>query len=285
MTDHVSACRTWLYVPGHRDRLLAGAAARGADAVIADLEDAVPSAEAAAARALVGGWLADTSTSPLRAVRVGERALDADLDAVVCPNLDVLVVAKADRMLLERVDEALRRREVSRGMDPGGIPVVALIETAAAVLDAPSIATSPRVALLAIGEADLAADLRIRPSPDERELVGVRTQVVLAAAASGLPAPMGPVCTEYRDIGLLRGRAQAAVAQGFRSLAAIHPAQVPVLTDVLTPSPAEVAEARALLDALGPTDGGAAIGPDGRMVDEAVARQAREVLARADRAG
>lgn len=283
MTDPIAACRTWLYVPGHRERLLAGAVTRGADAVIADLEDAVPPANAAAARALVARWLASTPSATLRAVRIGDRALEADLDAVIGPNLDALVVAKADADLLDRVDEAVRRLEAARGLAGGRIPVVALIETAGAVLDAPTIARGPRVALLAIGEADLAADLRIVPSPDERELAGLRTQVVLASAAAGLPAPMGPVCTEYRDTDLLTRRARAAVAQGFRSMGAIHPAQVPVLTTVLTPTAEEVEEARALLEAMHQADGGATVGPDGRMVDEAVARRAREVLARVPR--
>jgi citrate lyase subunit beta/citryl-CoA lyase len=271
---------TWLYVPGHRQPLLSRAAERGADAVIADLEDAVPLAARQVAREHVAGWL-DGDAPAARWVRVGAHQLAEDLAAVVRPGLDGIVLAKAD---LDRVDGLaghLVAAERDRGMPV--TPVIALLETADGILDARPIAGHPRVVGLAIGEADLAAELRITPSADDRELLAIRSQVVLAASAARLPAPIGPVCTEYQDLNRLAAVSQMVVAQGFGALAAIHPAQLPALRDALRPDPIHVDRAQAVLAAVEAAQGGAAVGPDGRMVDEAVARSAREVLDRARR--
>ena len=104
------------------------------------------------------------------------------------------------------------------------------------------------------------------------------------AAAAGLVAPTGPVATDYRDLDALRTSTRLLMRQGFRARSAIHPAQVAVINEVLTPSDDEVTRAREQIAAF-EAAGGGPTGDDGTMVDAATVRVARDVLARAGAAG
>ena len=134
---------------------------------------------------------------------------------------------------------------------------------------------------LQVGEADLKADTGIEPGDDERELLWVRSQVVLASAAAGIDPPVGPVSTNFRDLDALRASTEAVRRLGYRGRACIHPAQIAVVHEVFTPSPEQVDAAQALIaayDAAVAAGSGVLLGPDGRMVDEAVVRQARRLV-------
>nr|WP_235735418.1 hypothetical protein [Nocardioides alcanivorans] len=119
--------------------------------------------------------------------------------------------------------------------------------------------------------------------PDERELLWVRSQIVVASAAAGIAPPIAPVSTDFRDLDALRTSTEALARLGFVGRACIHPAQVAVVNDVFTPGEEVVAEARDVLAAMAAAGSGIALDSRGRMLDEAVARQARLVLARAGR--
>ncbi len=149
------------------------------------------------------------------------------------------------------------------------------------MLRAAEIAQAPRVRRLQVGEADLKADTGIEPGDDERELLWVRSQVVLVSAAAGIDPPVGPVSTNFRDLDALRVSTEAVRRLGYRGRACIHPAQIAVVHEVFTPSPEQVDAARALIaayDAAVAAGSGVLIGADGRMVDEAVVRQARRLV-------
>ncbi|BBH71472.1 CoA ester lyase [Actinoplanes sp. OR16] len=267
--------RSFLYVPGNRPQMLASALRRGADAIIVDLEDAVPPAEKDAARAAVATWLADQQPDAPIFVRVnvGDRGVD-DARAVVAPAVRGLVVAKASPDQLSAVTAVLD------DLDPAGaVSLVPLLETPQAILAAAAMAHAPRVARLQIGEADLAAELGVALGEDERELLFVRSAVVLASAAAGLDPPAAAVTTDFRDLDALRRTTLALKRLGFRGRACIHPAQLPVVHDVFTPTPAEVAEARDLIARFAAAGGGVCLDARGRMVDQAVVRDARRVLA------
>ena len=134
---------------------------------------------------------------------------------------------------------------------------------------------------LQVGEADLRADLGVTPGADERELLCARSQVVLASAAAGIAPPVAPVSTELPRPRRVRARRPSALARlGFVGRACIHPAQVAVVNEVFTPSPEAVERARLLLAEFGGAGRAVGVDADGRMVDEAVLRQARTVLAR-----
>jgi citrate lyase subunit beta/citryl-CoA lyase len=267
--------RSFLYVPGNRPSMLASALSRGADAIIVDLEDAVPPPEKSAARTAVAAWLRDQAPDAPVFVRVnaGPAGLE-DARAVVHPGLRGLVVAKASPAQVASLATLLD------GLDPAGtVSLVPLLETPQAVLAAADIASAPRVTRLQIGEADLAAELGVTLGEDESELLFVRSSVVLAAAAAGIEPPAAAVTTDFRDLDALRRSTLALKRLGFRGRACIHPAQIPVVNDVFTPSAGEVASAKDLIERFEAAGGGVCLDARGRMVDLAVVRDARRVLA------
>ncbi len=260
--------RTTLYVPGDRPDRFGKALASGADAIIIDLEDAVAEPAKADARSHAAAWLADNQHAPAW-VRVNNRPdlLPDDLAmALEFAPLGV-VMPKAEPQFC----------------DLDGKAVVALVESASGVQSLNEIANVPAVQQLAIGEADLAADLGMDPSPGEPELWAIRSQVVVASAAAGLAAPTGPVWTALDDSEGLATSSNALRRQGFGGRPAIHPAQVPIINDVFTPSASELAHAQAVIAAYETaqdSDSGVAV-VNGEFVDLAVVRRSRNVLARA----
>ncbi|MPZ84892.1 MAG: CoA ester lyase [Actinophytocola sp.] len=275
--------RSFLYVPGHRRERIHRAVGSDADAVVIDLEDAVPAAAKGSARDTVRAVLDAGAAGPVW-VRVDGTDPEPDIATVVAPSLTGIWVPKAEPGLLGRIDALLAAAERDRGLPPGGVAVVALIETAAGVLHAEQVARSPRVVRLGVGEADLAGELRLRPDDERTELFGIRLQLVLASAAAGLGAPIGPVETNVSDQDLLVRTTRTLLRQGFRGRTALHPRQLATINAVFTPTPAEVAAATELLAdfATGNANGDAAlVDRHGRFVDPAVLRTARETIARA----
>jgi citrate lyase subunit beta / citryl-CoA lyase len=279
---------SYLYVPGDQPQKLSRSLDRGADAVIVDLEDAVAPAAKASARAAVAEWL--RSRAPRENVEVWVRinpgaAGHEDAAALVGPGLAGVVAAKTQSAAdLVALDAALRGAEAGAGLPVGQVAVVPLLESAAAVLDASGVARGPRVRQLQIGEADLRADIGLPPGDGETELLHVRSHVVLVSAACGLAPPVGPVSTDFRDLTSFRMSTRALARLGFVSRACIHPAQVAVVNDVFTPTPEEIGRARALVarfEQAVAAGGGVLLDDAGRMVDEAVVRQARRLLGRA----
>jgi citrate lyase subunit beta/citryl-CoA lyase len=268
------AARSYLYVPGDRPDRLEKALSRAGDAVIADLEDAVPVANKAAALDAVLAWLPSVpeETEAWVRVGVGPRAPEELAALAEVPRLDGVLLAKASVAVVAQ----------ARAVLPAAVALAGLVETAAALLELPVLAA--QVSRLGLGEADLAAELGI--APDEPAVLGpVRAQVVVASAAAGIAAPTGPVHLDVRDLDGLRASTVALQRAGFGARSAIHPDQVPVIEDVLTPSPVEVERARAVVAAWDASGGGVAVDDRGRMVDEAVVRLSRRVVATADRLG
>ncbi|GII86121.1 CoA ester lyase [Sphaerisporangium siamense] len=271
--------RSYLYVPGDAPGKLGKALGRGADALIVDLEDAVPAAGKDAARAAVRGWLETADPGPVEIwirVNAGETR-EADVRAVAgSPKVAGLVLAK-----VETAGELTGVDALLTGIGAGDLPVVPLLESAAAVLRAQEIAAAPRVARIQVGEADLRADTGITPGDDERELLWVRSQVVLASAAAGIDPPVAPVSTDFRDLDALRASTRALARLGYVGRACIHPAQIAVVNEVFTPAEDEVRWATDIVTRFEAAGSGVLLDAAGRMVDEAVVRQARRVLARA----
>lgn len=275
--DHMRLARSALYVPGDAPDKLRKALDRGADELIVDLEDAVAPDNKALARDIVVTWLdglPDTDVKVWVRINAGsERALDVAALAG-CTELEGFVVAKTET--------AAELVELDARLTAAGslAKVVPLLESANAVLSAREIARAPRVQRLQIGEADLRADVGVTPGADERELLFSRSHVVFASAAAGIAPPIAPVSTEFRDLDGLRASTESLARMGFVGRACIHPAQVAVVNDVFTPSAEQVQAAEFVLDALAATGSGVALDSRGRMIDEAVARQARLLLGR-----
>jgi citrate lyase subunit beta/citryl-CoA lyase len=250
---------TALYVPGSRPDRFDKAAATGAE-VILDLEDSVAPVERPSARVAVAEWLR-TCTVPVQ-VRVNR------------PGSDDLA---ADLALLP--DDAVLRVPKVTGRDDlvslAGRRLCALIESALGVERAFDIAEAPGVEAIALGEADLAAELSL--SGDDG-FAWIRSRVVVAAAAAGLPAPMMSAYPAVSDLDGLADSCRAGRELGMWGRTAVHPRQVPVIRAAFEPDPGELIWAERVLKALEGT--GVATLEDGSMVDAAMARRARTLLSR-----
>jgi citrate lyase subunit beta/citryl-CoA lyase len=277
--------RSFLYVPATKPELFPKATAGPADAVVLDLEDAVPLRQKETARAAVRTWLGqDRPRHAQQWVRVNCGSIPQDLDAVVWPGLAGLFVAKCSRPAMREVAEVLGHLEVERGLSAAPVRVVGLLESAEAVLDLAELSRVPRLTTFGIGEVDLLADLRITRSHRSAAAVeALRGQVVLHCAAVGLCAPVAPTSTDFRDLDAFAESTRLMHDLGFRSRTAIHPAQVRVIHDVVTPSAEAVAAARNVLTRFEAAGGGVTTDELGRLIDAAVVREARETLARSAR--
>ena len=176
--------------------------------MIADLEDAVAPRDKDEARAAVAAWLA--SPPPVAVwVRVNNHPdlLDADLAMVARSAAAGVVMPKAD----------------PEACEASPVAVQALIETAAGLRALDRIAAQPRVVRLALGEADLCAELSMTPSADGRELWAIRSDVVVASAAAGLEPPVGPFPTDLDDEEALARTSRQLYGQGFGGRSVLHP--------------------------------------------------------------
>jgi citrate lyase subunit beta/citryl-CoA lyase len=274
--------RSYLYVPGDRRDRLDKAVGSGADAVIVDLEDSVPQAGKAAARRTAAQWLAgrESNLRCQRWVRVNTASLEEDLRAVLRGGVDGIVLPKAEVALVRETDRMMSDLERSHAATER-LPVICLVETAKGLLTAAELASMPRVYRLGVGEVDLLAELGVRPSEGRAELTSLRLQITVASAAASIAPPVGPTLTDVRDLSSLRESTQAMLGLGFRARTAIHPAQVPTINEVFTPSADELDRARRIVAALEAAEragSGVCLDEDGRLIDAAVVRTAHEVI-------
>jgi citrate lyase subunit beta/citryl-CoA lyase len=263
--------RSYLYVPGDRPERFTKALDSGADAVIFDLEDAVPLDGKDEARASVVGLLSEISgpdTAQWVRINAGSRGLDDTRSVVGLPGLTGILVPKSTPESVAAI--------VSLA---GRVTVGALVESAVGILKMAEIAGSSGVGVIALGEVDMAADLGMIATEDGDELWPVRLSAVVASAAHSLVPPIGPVWLDIRDLGGLRASTELLRRRGFAGRQAIHPSQVGVINEALSPSAEELERAAHVLQLADAAGGGACVDEDGRMVDEAVLRSARRLLA------
>jgi len=271
----LATARSLLFAPGNDERKLQKALAAGADAVVADLEDAVPAGEKEAARTVASRVLGGTATGSLVAVRVnalGTEHREADLQAVADLELDALVLPKATP-------------DAVGALGPDGPPVVAIVETALGLRHAYETARLPRVAALVLGAVDLGLELGIEPRADGQEVLYARSQLVVDSAAAGIRSPFDLVHVDTRDDEGLEAEARLARSLGFRGKACIHPAQIEIVNRVFSPTDEERVRARRVVEAYerGLADGHGAVALDGEMIDLPVVERARRVLAETER--
>lgn len=283
MTGRPPLPRSFLYVPGTRADLFDKAHGGAADAIVLDLEDAVPLPAKDEARAQVRRWLED-GPAPDGAqvwVRVSAEFVAADLEAVVLPVVAGLFVAKASGAVMAEVDTVLARLETARGVtEPLG--VVALVESASTLVALPELSGHARVRSFGVGEVDLLADLRVRRTDGTRAAVdAIRLEIVRQAAAAGLEAPVAPTSTDFRDLEAFAASTRHLADLGFRSRTAVHPAQARVINEVLAPDAETLDRARRLVALAEAAGGGITLDEEGRLVDAAVVREAHETLSRA----
>jgi citrate lyase beta subunit len=267
--------RSCLFVPADKPERLTRAWSLDPDVVIADLEDAISPQSKASARVTLSEHMA-VAGHPRAALWIRINALDtedaaADLELVSrWPGIAAVLVPKARAA-------ALAETQIS-------VPIVALVETAAGVLEAQDVAASPQVSQLMLGTLDLAADLDVEVSPLADLFRYARVQLALASAARGLPGPIDGVWAGITDPDGMRAEAQVALAAGFTGKACIHPDQIAIAHAVFTPSPETITHARRLVMSADAAtrDGIGVISVDGRMVDRPVVERARRLIAASD---
>ncbi len=259
--------RACLTVPASSVRMLEKAAALEVDEVVVDLEDGTAAADKEAARENLAVARA-RGTLAVRINGVGTPWWRDDLAAIRAQPPDVVVLPKAGSP-----------EEVAAVVEllPAGIGLEVQIESARGLVEVERVAAlgAPLEALV-FGPGDFAASigvpvLTIGDAPSDYALA----RIVVAARAFGLQAVDGPYATLGDHAGL-RSSAERALALGCDGKWVIHPAQIAPVSDVFTPSPAELERARRILDA---ADGASSV--DGAMVDAASKRLAAGVIARA----
>jgi len=285
--------RSWHFVPGASEKMLARAASLDADALILDLEDSVAPADKPAARERVAQWLDATPTAAARIVRINPLATEwgaADLamaavraDAVMAPKIESLADLRA-------IDERLaaHERETRREAHPVGVAAIAT-ETPRAVFHLDEIARGPRLIAITWGAEDLSAAIGASSARgvDGRYLEVfrlARSLALLAAASAGIAAVDG-VYTRLDDDAGLRAEADEAAAMGFLGKLTIHPRQIAITNAAFEPAPPAVAHARELVAAYAvhAASGRGAFSFGGEMIDAPHLARAQALLARAAR--
>jgi citrate lyase subunit beta / citryl-CoA lyase len=286
--------RSWMFVPGNSEKMLNKAIGLDSlDVAMFDLEDGAPPHQKDLARQLVGEILSRPAGGPRRYVRINAIATDrmeADLQAVVRPSLEGLVLPKVDR-----ADEAilvnrwLDEQEPRAGLPPGSIGLIAAIESASGLLNAPAIAAAtPRMVGLMFGAEDFGLDLGLPTNreAEARELIYARSAMVVAAASAHVQCVDG-VWPDIHDLDGVRRDAIQARRLGFSGKSTFHPGQIDIINEVFSPSAAEVEHARRVVDAFeeaqAADQGAVAFG--GQLIDLPIVERARRVLRLAEAVG
>lgn len=279
------AFRSLLFAPGNVPRRVEKAMTLAADAVILDLEDAVPISLKASARVAV----AEALKQPRRItcyVRVNSLSTGwtiDDLEAVMGKHVDGIVAAKVEHPTdVEKLDWYMAHLERRHCLAPGTVDLIPLVENARGVENVRAIASAvPRVKRLVFGAVDYTADLGVQLSADTPALLYARSRVVNASRAAGLEPPID---TAYLELGNPEGLvrdASTARQLGYQGKLVIHPDQIEPVNRVFTPSDQEIAFARKVVEAFAQAEaaGHAAITLEGgKFVDYPVVHQARRLL-------
>jgi citrate lyase subunit beta/citryl-CoA lyase len=276
-----TAWHSALFVPAKDQARIAKLGLRNADLAILDLEDAIAPQDKDSARAAVPSAVAALAAQGQAvAVRVnGEMPMmAADLDAAIRQGLDAVVLPKTEhRAQLTSLSDMIGARETAQGLDPGGISVIALIETPKALRHLPHIANSPRVCAIALGSEDFSVSLGAEPSFDALDLPA--RLIALAAAAYGLSSFALPFSiADFSDLAGFEQAARKARAFGATGGLCIHPSQIEVVNRVFAPAEAELERARALMTAWIDAGRPAVLTLNGRMVDRPVILRAARLL-------
>jgi citrate lyase subunit beta/citryl-CoA lyase len=283
------ARRSSLILPVNVPRFVEKAYARGADAIVLDLEDSVPAQEKAPARRLVRESLALAGRGGAEVlVRVNNDLglLTDDIDAAVYPGLDGLAIPKAETPTqIRQIVAQIERLERERGLPVGHLRLSLAVETPRGLLAVEEIARcSDRIATMSVGVEDYCLELGVEPSADGLELLYPVARLVTACKAAGVqPTGLVGSIAGFRDLATFEQAAQRARQLGCEGAGCIHPDQVSVLNRVFTPDPDKVEHARRVVEVFeeGVRRGTASVNLDGKMVDVPVYKRAQVVMARA----
>jgi citrate lyase subunit beta/citryl-CoA lyase len=297
MNARARPIRSAMFVPGNREERMLKAPKYGADALIFDLEDAVAFDQKAAARRSVRAAIEQLSGSgPALFVRINaldSGLADEDLEAVAVGGLYAVMVPKVSAPEeVREVDILLKFFEKRRGLEPGGILIDPLLETAQGLRQAYEVAAaSARVAHMGAitgKDGDIARAVGFGWTDQGYEALYILSKVLLDVRAAGVPFPLGGRgWWEIDDLKGLRAEAQRAKQLGYTGMLLIHPSHIPIVNDVFSPTVAEIEHWKGLLAAVEQSEreGSSVAIYQGAMVDTAHAKLARQMLQWARRLG
>ncbi|MEP3330374.1 CoA ester lyase [Sedimentitalea sp.] len=279
--------RSLLFVPGNKASMLEKGGNSGADALILDLEDSVPSDEKASARDLVASWIPKLVEQGQRIwIRINRSAHIYDLDdilAVVQPGVEGLVISKpCGPEDIHMASSMIAEAEARANIEQNTVKLIPLLETARSMQLCFEIAEHPRVAAL-VGatakNADMARALRFVWTADGRESDYLKSRVVMAARAAG-KQPIGGIWQQIKDLEGLSEASKLDRQLGMSGELVLHPMQVDIVNRTYTPDEDEVAYYQGMIDALDEAmaNGRASVMYDGEHIDIAHVKTAREII-------
>jgi len=281
--------RSMLFVPGNNSKMVSKAASLPADAIIFDLEDAVPLADKGTARNMVRDAIKTGLTSGasifvrINAFTTGLTA--EDLSYIVIDGLDGVLLAKAETGAdIIKLDSMLKEAEEKSGMAVGTVKISPILETAKGIINAYEIASAgERIVATGFGAGDYYRDMgrsTASLSPEQTELLFARSQVVIASRAAGVQAIDTAFFGQLTDLDNFRKEAMHALQLGFKGKYLIHPTQIDIANEVFSPLPDDIAHARKVVTAFeeAQSKGLGAVSLEGKMVDYMTYWQAKDLI-------
>lgn len=276
--------RTALFIPVHIEKFVAKAHTRGADAYILDLEDSVPLEQKAEARECVipaAKTVSQDGAAALVRINLDERFAMDDVVASVSEYVKAIVVPKVESAeQLRKFSARISELEAERNLPEGHTALIAMIESVDALPKLDDIASAdPRVVAMTLGSEDFSATAGMMPVP-QTLLLPNQMLAFACRRANIMPLGFPGSIADYSDIEAFTETIKFAKQLGFVGAFCIHPKQVEVINDVLTPSADEVEHAEGLLAAFeaGLAAGKGAVEYKGKMIDLPVVERARELL-------
>jgi len=280
--------RTALFVPGNRPDRVDKAVNSGADAVIIDLEDAVAFGEKEESRPMVRDKILEYVDRKIivRVNAMDTKFFQGDLNEVIVPGLGCIIVPKVEQVdHIHEINGHLLHTERERGLAPGTISIIPLIESAKAVQNIFQIVSEktdpPRLFTVAFGAADYTLDMGIEMTKGGEELWYPRSRISIACRAADVEPPLDtPFMIDLKDMGALKADIKRAKQLGFQGKLCIHPNQIEPCHTIFSPSKEEILYAERVVQAFEEAEaqGIAAIQLDGKFIDYAVVEKSRRVL-------
>jgi len=277
--------RTMMFVPGQNAAMLRDAPLYGADSIMFDLEDAVSLPEKDSARTLVHNALRTFDYSQVETV-VRINALDAggelDVEAMILAGINVIRLPKTETAQdIVDVEKVITEVEKQNNIEVGTTKMMAAIESAEGVLNAPDIAkSSDRLIGIALGAEDYVTNLKTERYPDGKELFFARSMILHGARAAGIAA-IDTVYSNVENPEGLESEVRQIKQLGFDGKSVINPRQIPIVNKIYAPKEDEVQNAKEIIWGLREAQekGAGVVSVNGKMVDKPVVERAERVIA------
>jgi citrate lyase subunit beta/citryl-CoA lyase len=281
--------RTALFVPGNRPDRIEKAFNTEADAIIIDLEDAVPLSEKENTRTKVKEKVIQFNDRMIlvRVNALGSPFIKGDLNETIIEGVNGIILPKVEKADdIHDINKLLLEVEKKRSLPEGSIHLFPLIESAAAVqhvYDIVSTKTKPeRIYTVAFGAADYTLDMGIEMTMEGNELYYARSKIAIACRAAGIAPPVDtPFMIDLKNTEALVMDAKRAKELGFQGKLVIHPKQIDPCNRLFSPTPEEIDKAEKIVQAFEEAEaaGMAAIQLEGKFIDYPVVKRSKDILA------